>query len=66
VAVDYGRIAPGYVFDALVLEEDPTNIAVFGRGDAVRGVFQGGRPVVAHDRVAAAMRTNPRIQEVAA
>jgi imidazolonepropionase-like amidohydrolase len=66
VAVDYGRIAPGYVFDALVLEEDPTNIAVFGRGDAVRGVFQGGRPVVAHDRVAAAMRKNPRIQEVAA
>jgi imidazolonepropionase-like amidohydrolase len=66
VADTYGRIAAGYVFDALVLDEDPTDIAIFGRGDAVRGVFQGGRPVVVHDRVAAALPGNLATQEVAA
>jgi imidazolonepropionase-like amidohydrolase len=61
-----GRIAPGYVFDAIVLDEDPTNIAIFGRGDAVRGVFKGGEAVVAHPRVTAALGADSRNQEVAA
>jgi imidazolonepropionase-like amidohydrolase len=66
VADTHGRIAPGYVFDALVLDEDPTKIALFGRGDAVRGVFKGGEPVVAHPRVAGVLPGTPRPQEVAA
>ena len=53
VADRYGRIAPGYVFDAIVLDEDPSDISVFGRRDAVTGVFKGGAVVVEHPRLAA-------------
>jgi imidazolonepropionase-like amidohydrolase len=49
----YGRIAPGYVFDAIVLDEDPSDISVFGRRDAVTGVFKGGTAVVEHPRLGA-------------
>ena len=38
----YGRIAPGYVFDALVLGEDPSDVSVFRRPASVREVFKGG------------------------
>jgi imidazolonepropionase-like amidohydrolase len=40
----YGRIAPGYVFDALVLGEDPSDASVFKRPAAVLEVFKGGAP----------------------
>lgn len=50
VADTYGRIAPGYVFDAIVLDEDPSDIAVFGRPGSVTGVFKGGAMVVEHAR----------------
>jgi imidazolonepropionase-like amidohydrolase len=52
VAEDYGRIAPGYVFDAIVLDEDPGDLSLFARGDCVRGVFKDGAPVVPHARIA--------------
>jgi imidazolonepropionase-like amidohydrolase len=40
----YGRIAPGYVFDAVVLGADPSDMAVFRRRDTVLEVFKGGAP----------------------
>jgi imidazolonepropionase-like amidohydrolase len=38
----YGRIAPGYVFDAVVLGEDPSDVSVFRRPETVLEVFKGG------------------------
>lgn len=52
VDADYGRIAPGYVFDAVVLDEDPGDLSCFARPGAVTGVFQGGSTVVRHERLA--------------
>ena len=46
----YGRIAPGYVFDAIVLDEDPSDLA-FARTGRIGGVFKAGRPVVEHPRL---------------
>jgi imidazolonepropionase-like amidohydrolase len=40
----YGRVAPGCVFDAVVLGEDPSDASVFKRPAAVREVFKGGLP----------------------
>jgi imidazolonepropionase-like amidohydrolase len=51
VADDYGRIAPGYVFDAIVLDEDPGDLSRFGEPDLVQGVFKSGNPVVRHARM---------------
>jgi imidazolonepropionase-like amidohydrolase len=47
VADQYGRIAPGYVFDAIVLDDDPGDLSAL----AVTGVFKAGAPVVAHPRL---------------
>jgi imidazolonepropionase-like amidohydrolase len=47
----YGRLAPGYVFDAIVLDADPGDLSCFSSPGAVTGVFQGGRPVVPHERL---------------
>lgn len=52
VADRYGRIAPGYIFDAIVLDEDPTNLAIFAKPGSVSGVFKNGIPVVEHPRLA--------------
>ena len=52
VADDYGRIAHGYVFDAIVLDGDPGDLSVFAAPGAVTGVFQAGRASVPHARVA--------------
>ena len=49
---DYGRIAPGYVFDAIVLDEDPGDLSLFRRPGAVTGVFKAGLPAVRHPRLA--------------
>jgi imidazolonepropionase-like amidohydrolase len=51
VAHERGRIAPGYVFDAIALDDDPGDLSRL----EVTGVFQGGAPVVAHERVAEAV-----------
>jgi imidazolonepropionase-like amidohydrolase len=51
VADRRGRIAPGYEFDAILLDEEPSDLAILGEPGAVSGVFQGGVPVVAHPRL---------------
>jgi imidazolonepropionase-like amidohydrolase len=51
VAGELGRIAPGYVFDAVVLDEDPGDLSCFAEPGAVTGVFQRGRAAVAHPRL---------------
>jgi imidazolonepropionase-like amidohydrolase len=51
VVHERGRIAPGYVFDAIVLDAEPGDLSVFRTSDAVTGVFQAGRPVVPHERL---------------
>jgi imidazolonepropionase-like amidohydrolase len=42
VSDNYGRLAPGYVFDAIVLDADPSDLRVFRTEDAARAVFKGG------------------------
>jgi imidazolonepropionase-like amidohydrolase len=53
VASDYGRIAPGYVFDAILLDQDPGDLSCFLEPGAVTGVFKAGAPVVPHERLVA-------------
>ena len=48
---ELGRIAPGYFFDAIVLDRDRSNGTLFAEPDIVTGVFKGGEPVVAHPRL---------------
>jgi len=51
VEKDYGRIAPGYVFDAIVLDQDPGDLSCFASPGAVTGVFKAGAAVVPHERI---------------
>lgn len=51
VADRLGRIAPGYLFDAIVLDEDPGDLSCFREPGAVRGVFKAGVPVREHERL---------------
>jgi imidazolonepropionase-like amidohydrolase len=51
VADRLGRIAPGYVFDAILLDEEPGDLSLFSRPGAVTGVFKEGRPVLRHPRL---------------
>lgn len=53
VADTYGRIAQGFVFDAVCLDVDPTKLSIFAEPGAVTGVFKGGVPVVPHARLSA-------------
>jgi imidazolonepropionase-like amidohydrolase len=46
-----GRIAPGYEFDAILLDESPDDPAIFARPGCVTGVFQRGVAVVPHPRL---------------
>ncbi|GAA2580356.1 amidohydrolase family protein [Dactylosporangium fulvum] len=48
-----GRIAPGYLFDALLLDQDPGDLTLFERPGCVTGVFLGGVPVLPHARIPA-------------
>jgi len=52
-----GRIEAGYQFDAVLLDEDPADPAIFARPGCVTGVFRRGLPVVPHPRLAD--RTGP-------
>jgi imidazolonepropionase-like amidohydrolase len=52
VSDELGRLEQGYVFDAVVLDGDPGDLSVFAEPGAVTGVFQSGRPVVPHSRLA--------------
>jgi imidazolonepropionase-like amidohydrolase len=47
-----GRIRPGYIFDAIVLDQDPSDPVIFERPGAVAGVFKAGLPVLPHPRMA--------------
>lgn len=47
-----GRLEPGYQFDAILLDDDPSDPAVFTRPGCVTAVFQRGVPVVSHPRLA--------------
>jgi imidazolonepropionase-like amidohydrolase len=47
-----GRIAPGYVFDAIVLDRDPSDLTIFAEPGSVTGVFKAGVPAVVHPRLA--------------
>ena len=51
VADSLGRIQPGYIFDAIVLDQDPTDPVIFEQPGAVAGVFKAGVPVVPHPRL---------------
>ena len=51
VAQEYGRIAPGYVFDAIVLEQDPSDLQIFANRDSVKAVFKAGVLQTAHPRL---------------
>jgi imidazolonepropionase-like amidohydrolase len=51
VADGLGRIAPGYVFDAILLDEEPGDLSLFARPGAVTGVFKDGQPVLRHPRL---------------
>jgi imidazolonepropionase-like amidohydrolase len=53
VADRLGRIAAGYRFDAIVLEQDPGDLSLFESRDAVKMVFQGGTAVGPYERLAA-------------
>ncbi|MPM35616.1 hypothetical protein SDC9_82209 [bioreactor metagenome] len=43
-----GRLSPGYWFDAILLERDPSDPAVFRDPKTVTGVFLAGEPVLRH------------------
>jgi imidazolonepropionase-like amidohydrolase len=51
VAHERGRIAEGYLFDAVLLDDDPGDLSAL----AATGVFREGRVAVAHPRVAEAL-----------
>jgi imidazolonepropionase-like amidohydrolase len=55
VADRLGRIAPGFIFDAIVLDEDPGDLSLFLEPGAVTGVFKAGAPALPHPRLAEAM-----------
>ena len=48
-----GRIAPGYLFDAILLDADPGDLSCFHEPGAVTGVFKGGVVIVPHPQLAA-------------
>jgi imidazolonepropionase-like amidohydrolase len=48
-----GRLAPGYLFDAVLVDEDPGDLSRFAEPGAVTGVFKGGEPVLRHPRLGA-------------
>ena len=58
VADNRGRIAPGFVADLLVLDEDPGDLAAFGEAGTVTGVFKAGHPVVSHPRLTEQLGVN--------
>jgi len=51
VADRIGRVAPGFLFDAILLDDDPGDLSVFAQPGGVTGVFKGGRPVLPHPRL---------------
>lgn len=54
----HGRIAPGYVFDAVLLDQDPRNTGIFTQEQPISAVFQRGRVVRSHESWGTALYTN--------
>jgi imidazolonepropionase-like amidohydrolase len=52
VADRLGKIAPGYLFDAIIVDSDPGDLSAFADPTFVQGVFKGGEPVRPHPRLA--------------
>lgn len=50
VADRYGRIATGYVFDAVALEREPSNLRGLLEPGSLAAVFKHGKPAVVHSR----------------
>jgi imidazolonepropionase-like amidohydrolase len=46
----YGRIAPGFAFDAVALEQEPGDLRTLLEPGAVAAVFKGGTPAARNDR----------------
>lgn len=51
VADRYGRIDPGFIFDAVVVDEDPSSPSIFEDPEVATGVFKSGRAVRRHERL---------------
>jgi imidazolonepropionase-like amidohydrolase len=49
-----GRIAPGYTFDAILVDAEPNDLSMFAAPGAVTGVFKDGVAALVHPRIAAA------------
>ena len=49
-----GRIAPGYAFDAILVDDEPGDLSMFAAPGAVTGVFKAGVPALVHPRLEAA------------
>jgi imidazolonepropionase-like amidohydrolase len=46
-----GRLETGYEFDAILLDDDPSDMQTFTGRASVTGVFQQGVAVVPHPRL---------------
>ena len=46
-----GRLAPGYEFDAVLLDDDPADMRTFTSRTSVTGVFKQGTAMVRHPRL---------------
>jgi imidazolonepropionase-like amidohydrolase len=55
-----GRIEPGYLFDAILLDQDPGDLSLFAQPGGVTGVFKGGSTALAHPRLESLSRGTPR------
>jgi imidazolonepropionase-like amidohydrolase len=60
IADRVGRIAPGYVFDAILLDAEPSDLSAFGRPGAVTGVFKEGHAALPHPRLLVPTRPGTR------
>ncbi len=58
----HGQIAPGYVFDAVLLDSDPREIGVFAHEQPIAAVFQHGRVVRPHASWNAPDNHNPTME----
>jgi imidazolonepropionase-like amidohydrolase len=53
----HGRLMPGYIFDAIVFDQDLRDLSLFRERNTVTGVFKRGQPVVPHPRLSERSQT---------
>jgi imidazolonepropionase-like amidohydrolase len=51
VGHELGRLEPGYVFDAIVFDQDLGDLSILEEPGSVTGVFKNGEPVLPHRRL---------------